>query len=193
VVGTIDRHKEQHVAVAALKHLHRDGVPSVLELVGPEADTAYAQEVRALAARQGLADEVFFTGATNGIQDVLGRTDVLMLPAGELTPLVLMQALAAETPVVAAKMGSVEDIVQDRVTGLLVKPGDPAAFAIAVKELAASPRTARALAKQGRRHVVRNFDQAKLVEMLRAEIVNEIHDSRRQAHHPGRRAAADRA
>ena len=52
-----------------------------------------------------------------------------------MTPLVLMEAMALRTPVVAARMGSIPDVVTDDVSGLLVDPDDPAALAAAVARL----------------------------------------------------------
>ena len=81
--------------------------------------------------------QVHFAGPTSDVAARLLAADALLLPAGEVTPLVLMEAMALRTPVVAARMGSIPDVVTDEVSGLLVAPDDPAALAAAVARLAA--------------------------------------------------------
>lgn len=174
VIGTIDAHKRQDVAVEALARLRRRGHDAVLELVGPEHDERFAGRVRSLVDRHGLRDRVTFTGETMGIDDVLLRSDVLLLPAGEVTPLVLMQALAHQRGVVAADMGSVADIVVHGRTGLLVAPGSAAEMADAVETLAGAPDEARRMAVAGRRHVENLFDESTLHHRLAGTIDRHI-------------------
>jgi glycosyltransferase involved in cell wall biosynthesis len=96
--------------------------------------------------------------------------DALLLPAGEVTPLVIMEAMALGTPVIAADMGSISDVVVHGESGLLVPPGDAGAFAAAVARLHAEPALATALADGARRRVEERFDQARSHLRLRAEI-----------------------
>jgi glycosyltransferase involved in cell wall biosynthesis len=158
VVGTVDRHKRQDLAVDALAALHASGVDAELTLVGAEADPRYALEVRTAAAEAGIAQRVKFAGLSDDVASHLCRADVMLLPAGEVTPLVLMEAMALGTPVVAARMGSIPDVVVDG-SGLLVEPDDAEAFAAAARRIAESPELAASLAAEGRRHVSTTFDE----------------------------------
>ncbi len=174
VVGTVDRHKRQDLAVAALAALKSQGLDAELELVGAEADTAYAAEVRALAQRSGVAERVRFVGQSSDVPAHLLAADALLLPAGEVTPLVIMEAMALGTPVIAARMGSIPDVVVDGASGLLVEPDDPAAIAAAVARLHHEPRLARELADSGRRRVEQHFDEARSHMRLREEIARVV-------------------
>jgi glycosyltransferase involved in cell wall biosynthesis len=167
VVGTVDRHKRQDLAVAALA---RCAPNAELAIVGHESDPAYAAEVRALAHQAGVAERVHFLGQSDDVPAQLLAADALLLPAGEVTPLVIMEAMALGTPVIAARMGSIPDVVVDGESGLLVEPGDPAAFGAAVGRLRSEPGLGEALAAGGRRRVEEHFDQTRSHERLRAEI-----------------------
>ena len=90
-----------------------------------------------------MAQQVHFAGPTSDVAARLLAADALLLPAGEVTPLVLMEAMALRTPVVAARMGSIPDVVTDEVSGLLVAPDDPAALAAAVARLRREPGLAQ--------------------------------------------------
>ena len=48
-------------------------------------------------------------------------------------PLVLLEAFATATPVIASRIGSLAELVDQGVTGLLLEPGDPAAIAEALR------------------------------------------------------------
>jgi glycosyltransferase involved in cell wall biosynthesis len=171
VVGTVDRHKRQDLAIDVLGRLVAEGREARLELIGGEADADYARELRERAAAGGVADRVTFSGQRDDVPARVARADVLLLPAGEVTPLVLMEAMALGTPVVAARMGSVADVVgEDGVSGLLVAPDAPDAMAAAVARIADDPELAAGLARQGRLRVEERFDQRRSHARLRAEI-----------------------
>jgi glycosyltransferase involved in cell wall biosynthesis len=174
VVGTVDRHKRQDLAVAAVAALKNHGLDAELEFVGAEADTAYAAEVRALAQRAGVAERVRFVGQSSDVPGHLLAADALLLPAGEVTPLVIMEAMALGTPVIAARMGSIPDVVVDGASGLLVTPDDPAATAAAIARLRGEPGLASALADSGRLRVEQHFDEARSHVRLREEIARLV-------------------
>jgi phosphatidylinositol alpha 1,6-mannosyltransferase len=66
----------------------------------------------------------------------------------------LQEAAASGLPVVAPAAGGPLDLVEDGVTGYLVPPGDPDAFAVAVAGLAADPQARAAFGEAGRRKVL---------------------------------------
>jgi glycosyltransferase involved in cell wall biosynthesis len=78
--------------------------------------------------------------------------------------------MALGTPVVAARMGSIPDVVVDGVSGLLFAPDDVESLAAAVARLRRDARLAEELAAGGRRHVERHFDETRSHERLRQEI-----------------------
>jgi glycosyltransferase involved in cell wall biosynthesis len=175
VVGTVDRHKRQDLAIAVLAELAAAGHDVHLDLVGGEADPAYGAQLREQAAEGSVTDRVTFSGQRSDVAERLVASDLLLLPAGEVTPLVLMEAMAVGTPVVAAAMGGVADVVgTDGTAGLLVPPDDARAMAAAVAGLAADPDTAAALAEGGRRRVEERFDERRSHERLAAEIARLV-------------------
>ena len=78
---------------------------------------------------------------------VLASSDVLCAPSlsGESFGMVLTEAFAAGTPVVASDIAGYRDVVSDRVEGLLVPAGDPLALGEALRDLADHPAMARRL------------------------------------------------
>ena len=146
------------------------------ELPGYEA---YARGLREVAGRLGLDGRMHFTGWTyrvDDIPDVMGAIDVLVHTSVRPEPfgLVLIEAMASGKPVVAARDGGVPEIVEDGVTGVLVRPGDWYEAACAVAALLGQPERARVMGAAGRRRAQRLFDidtYVRRVERLYDEIL----------------------
>ncbi|MCX6806606.1 MAG: glycosyltransferase family 4 protein [Candidatus Berkelbacteria bacterium] len=79
--------------------------------------------------------------------------------------LVMIEAMACGTPVVAFRRGSVPEIVIDGKTGFIVKPNDINAMAKAVKRIYSMPENEyQAMRKACREHVEKNFTVEKMVD-----------------------------
>jgi phosphatidylinositol alpha-mannosyltransferase len=110
----------------------RDQIPATLTLAG-----AGAEEV----AHMMLDDrgvEVLGKVSEERKQAELARADVVCAPSlgGESFGMVLTEAFAAATPVVASDIPGYRDVVRDGLDGLLVPPGDALALAEALRRLA---------------------------------------------------------
>ncbi len=165
--------KGQHRAVETLARLGESGIEATLSVVGPVLDKAYEERVRSVARESGVAERVELTGPIDDIPGLLREHDVLLFcssQGADVTPLVLMEALAEERPVVVADIGSVTDVVPDGECGTAVRAGDPGAMAEALARLAGDPDAARAQAARGRRHIQENFDRRVALGRLWAEI-----------------------
>lgn len=151
-VGRLAGKKGVHVALRAL---HR--VPGArLRVVG---DGPERGRLEALAAEVGVTDRVEFVGklANREVLGELSRARALLIPSvvapdgdRDGTPVVLGEAVAAGTPVVASALGGLAEHIDDEVTGLLVSPDDPAALARAVHRVLEEPGLAEALARRAR-------------------------------------------
>jgi len=68
-----------------------------------------------------------------------------------------LEAMACETPVVAAAVGGIKEVVVDGGTGLLVPPADPPKLARALTEVLEDPGLAAKMGKAGRARVLEHF------------------------------------
>ena len=81
---------------------------------------------------------------------LLAGCDVFCLPSfAEGLPLVVLEAMAQERPVVATAVGGTPEAVVNGETGLLVPPGDVGALAAALAALLCDPERARRLGEAG--------------------------------------------
>jgi glycosyltransferase involved in cell wall biosynthesis len=90
------------------------------------------------AAALGVVGNVCFPGHRPDARRLLAAADVFVLPPRhEGMPLVALEAMEAGLPVVASRVIGSTEVVDDGVTGALVRPGDPEALAAAIGRLLA--------------------------------------------------------
>jgi glycosyltransferase involved in cell wall biosynthesis len=85
-------------------------------------------------------------------------------------PAKLFAAMACGKPIVYCGRGEGAAMVRDAKCGLVVPPGDASALAAALRRLAADPRLAEALGRNGRRLVERTFDWRAIVPQWLGEL-----------------------
>jgi len=78
----------------------------------------------------------------------------------ELLGLVALEAMASGTPVVCSRIGGLPEVVEDRVTGLLVQPGDVDALHDALYELLRDRALAARLGRNARERALERFTWA---------------------------------
>lgn len=104
----------------------------------------------------GLAGDVVLTGNRTDLDRFVSFFDLLVLPSYEGLPHVVLEAFAAGIPVVAAASGTPE-LIEDRVNGYLVSPGDPQEMADRICDALESEDRLRDLGTQGRLKVLEQF------------------------------------
>lgn len=142
--------------------LLRARVPeAVLLLVG---DGPLRGKLEQQARELGISAACRFVGYWEEVGGLYAACDAFALTsANEGTPVVILEALAAEVPVVATAVGGVPDVVQDGETGFLVAPGDVTALADHLQRLAREPDLRRRMGSAGRAWVLPRFSVERLV------------------------------
>jgi glycosyltransferase involved in cell wall biosynthesis len=144
IVGAIRHVKGADILAHAMRRLVDRGHDVKLVHVGESFYGGWRrdfEEFQALVDRLGLKPRVEYTGkkSTAELVGYLQDSSLLVLPSRrESLGLVLVEALACGTPVVATRCGGPEDIVTNDV-GVLVPPEDPDALASGI-ELALARR-----------------------------------------------------
>lgn len=171
-IGRLCAQKGQETLIAAAASL--PGAQVLLVGDDLEQEGAYQHRLERLALAAGVADRVFFTGYLGDTAAVIDELDVFVLPSWiEGMPLVLLEAMGRARPVVSTAVGGIPEVVEHGVTGLLVRPGDPAALAHALQELLADPDRARAMGEAGRKRVQERFSAAAATSRV-LEVYDEL-------------------
>ena len=151
-VGRLTPEKGPDVLLAALAQL--GDVPLVVSFVGDGRGRPALEET---AAHLGLRDRVRWPGTVAEAGRLFAAFDVFALSSRtEGTPIVLFEAMAAGTPIVASAVGGVPDVVSPA-EALLVDADDPAALARAIRAVHADPTAAAERARRARRRLANDF------------------------------------
>ena len=161
IIGQLGERKGHLILLDAMRGLIREHADLRLWIVGKEpahGAERYADRLREYVARHGLSGHVEFLGFRADIPDVLAQIDLLALPSlQEPFGKIVIEAMAMEKPVAAARVGGVPEIVEDGRTGLLVPPQDADALRHALDRLIRDPDLRERLGVAGRMRVERHF------------------------------------
>jgi len=94
---------------------------------------SYINELKELTRSLGIENRVIFTGHRTDMPDVMASFDILVSASwAEPFGRVIIEAMAVGKPVIATMAGGAPEIVQDKITGILVPPKNHQAIAEAM-------------------------------------------------------------
>jgi glycosyltransferase involved in cell wall biosynthesis len=106
----------------------------------------------------GVEKQVALLGFRSDIQQLLEISDALVLPSlDEGMPMVLLEAVAMEVPVVATEVGDIPKLIIDGQSGTTIPKENPGAVADALRKLDREPEFARALAREAYQMLVQKY------------------------------------
>jgi glycosyltransferase involved in cell wall biosynthesis len=132
--GPVLPYKGVHILVEAFNLLSPGSARLVVYGTG---DSSYIRKLMRKAN-----GNVEFGGAFRDLTDILPEFDVAVIPPiwNDNAPLVVLESLASEKPIIGAEIGGIPDFVKDGINGFLFKPGDPFDLAEKMKEVIESPQ-----------------------------------------------------
>ena len=120
--GRFSREKGQSILVKAAAMALRKNEKLRLILFGDGPDL---NQIRGSIRRIKLEDRIICPGFEKNLLGCLKEADMLINPSlSEGLPNIVLEAMALKIPVVATSVGGVPELIVDRVSGLLVAPGD---------------------------------------------------------------------
>jgi len=151
MVGRLQPGKGQHVLLGAAPYVLARFPTAQFLIVGDALfglDGDYPARLRRLTARLVLDQSVHFLGQRTDVPAILHASTVAVQAAvsPEAFGLATLEGMAAGKPVVASRLGGVGEIITDGVTGILVRPGQPAVLGRCIVDLLANPERRAALA-----------------------------------------------
>ena len=136
-------------------------------ILNQERDTTFLivgegeEKERLKRLAKGYDDRIKFCGhvSKQALLSLYATSSALVLPSFtrlEAFGVVLLEAMACETPVIASRIPGVADVVGE--AGLLVTPQHPSSLANAILEILENPARARSMGKNGRKRVEEKYD-----------------------------------
>jgi len=114
----------------------------------------------------------------DAVLDEMRRAAVIVVPSiwYEGFPMVIVEAFACATPVIASQIGALAELVEDGVTGLHVPPADPAALADRIGHILRNPAEGRKLGRAARGTFMERYTPDVNLKLLETTYQNAIHE-----------------
>ena len=111
-----------------------------------------------------IKERVDFLGWRSDVENILACADILLLTSdNEGTPTSVIQAGMAGVPTVATNVGSLPEVIENGVTGILTDP-DEDALAMALESLVLDPELRKNLGENAKKDMSRRYDFSRMVE-----------------------------
>jgi colanic acid/amylovoran biosynthesis glycosyltransferase len=165
-IGRLVPEKGQAVLLGALALLGERGLRPRLLLAG---EGALRRDLERFVEELGIHGQVDFLGAVgqDQLRDLYERATAFCLPSfGEGVPVVLMEAMAMEVPVVTTRIAGIPELVEDGRSGFVVAPGHLDDLADRLQQVLENPELRRELGAAGRAKVMAEFDAERSAEQL---------------------------
>jgi glycosyltransferase involved in cell wall biosynthesis len=170
IVGQVTPRKGQLELLRAFAGVLSEIPDTALLIVGAplfNRDHEYLEVLRQSAAELGIADRVRMPGARSDVGTIIQALDLLVVNSTvEPFGLVILEAMACGTPVLAAAVDGIPEIIEHEKNGWLVGPHDQVALTRAILHLNNRPMLRTRLAAQGRKHVAAHFSADRYIAEL---------------------------
>lgn len=167
-VGRINERKGIQILLESLLNIRN---PVKLVIIGPVYDKGYFKKVLKLIdiIHSENKHSVKYLGELNQ-NDIIKwyqKATISITPSlNEPFGIVILEALACGTPVVASKVGGIPEIVKNGVNGVLVPPKDPEKLAKSIIYLLENNDLRTKMGENGRKTVVKNFAWSRITDKL---------------------------
>jgi glycosyltransferase involved in cell wall biosynthesis len=184
----LGRGEDERLIVCVASVQHRKGQDVLLEAAGPVL--AADERIRMVLVGPVIedwgkafsrrvqdgpwADRIELVGARTDALEWLRAAEVLVLPSrAEAMPLVVLEAMAMETPVAATKVYGVAELIRDGVDGRTCPPDDPKALADGLLDLLRDPARARRMARMARSRYASEFARSQQIRRW-GDVLREV-------------------
>lgn len=152
--------------IKALEFLDRRRVPFSLVMVGSGPILLELERQCDLSLSK---NKFLFTGAVPNPTDWYHAFDLLCMPSihHEGMPNVIMEACAAGLPVIASQVGGIPELIEDGITGFLVKPNHIGGLADQLEKLLVDTNLRQEMGCAGREKMEREFSASKMIARMK--------------------------
>ncbi|WP_346293303.1 glycosyltransferase [Sphaerothrix gracilis] len=156
-VGRLAAMKGFPILLKSLVELKNTYANLHLTVVGDGEDRASLEDQ---VKQLGLQKIVEFVGyqSQSSVREYLKQTDIFVLPSfAEGVPVVLMEAMATQIPVIATRIAGISELVDDGYSGYLVPPGNTASLREKIEVLLQDADRRQEMGRRGRQKIEAEF------------------------------------
>ncbi|MCL0091510.1 glycosyltransferase family 4 protein, partial [Dehalococcoidales bacterium] len=151
--------KNQLALIKAIPEVLKKISPVKVILAGPIEDKRYLQNIKEFSEKQGIDIEIRNEIPREEVYELYQKAKLFVFPTfSEILPAVLLEAMAFGMPVVASKIGPIEDIVKlEPGSAILIDPNNPDEIAEAIIRVLENEELRKELSRKGRKLVLEHF------------------------------------
>lgn len=177
IIGRLVPVKNHELFLNAIAHVLHNTAKKVKAFIIGDGETRKSLEENAQQLGIGFTTEkdkvhphpVVFTSWRNDVDVVMAGLDIVTLTSfNEGTPVSLIEAQAANKPIVSTRVGGISDIVVEGETALLADVQDTTTFANQLLHVVQDDALRNRLGSTGRQHVVARFSYQRLMRDMSA-------------------------
>jgi len=169
-VGELNKNKNHETIIKAIAKINNKNIYYIICGVGP-----YRKQLEQLIDKVNLNDKVKLLGFRKDVKDILNIGDLFVFPSyREGLPVSLMEAMAAQLPIVCSDIRGNNDLIKNNENGYLIKPNDIDGFKNSIEILYKSPEIRKRFIEKNRNTIEKySIDSALqyIIEIYNEEIV----------------------
>jgi len=166
IVGALVEGKRQEDAIRAVAELVSTGVKAELHIVG-DGNLQYQQYLQAIVTENQLERYVKFVGYVENPFPFLQNADVVLVCSKcEAFGRVTVEGMRAGKPVIGARSGGTQELIQDGFNGFLYTVGDYQELAQKIRYLYEHPAVGKQMGENGQQWATKQFTQARYGEEI---------------------------
>jgi glycosyltransferase involved in cell wall biosynthesis len=171
IIGSLLERKGHRCFLEMAKILRGKKIKFLIVGEGPELSN-----LRKFVQSDDLGSNVIFMGFNNNVAEVVGSLDVLVQASvvPESFGLVLIEAMAMKKPVIATGIGGTLEIIEDKISGLLVPPKDANRLAQAVLFLMENEEKRREIGENAFTRVKEHFSLERNIGRIQELYLSEL-------------------
>jgi len=164
IVGALTEVKNHALFIKSARQILNQYKNVYFLIAGKGPERNYLQR---LAVELGINDKCIFTGFRQDIPDILSIIDIGVLTShSEGLPLALLEYMASSKPVVTTDVGGVSELVEDKINGFLVPPGDYETLAQKIGLLIENTELAHEMGLNGFNRIKENFSEEIMMQKI---------------------------
>jgi glycosyltransferase involved in cell wall biosynthesis len=188
IIGRLVPVKNHTLFLNALKHVLSNTSKKIKAFIIGDGETR--QDLESFAQQSGIAfstekdvahpHPLVFTSWRSDVDTITAGLDIIALTSfNEGTPVSLIEAQAANKPIVSTRVGGISDIVKEGETGLLADVQDSATFAKHLLQLVEDDALRMRLGANSSAHVMQRFSYQRLMRDMSA-LYNELLEKKKR-------------
>jgi len=171
IAGRLSKEKGHGVFINAAKEVLKKKNNVTFLIVG---DGPLKEELQETVMREGLNENVIFTGIRKDMPDIYSMSDIFVNTSSiEGLPMTILEAMASKLALIVTPVGAVPKVIRHNVNGLIVDEGDHKSLSKEICALIDQPKIRQRLVDQAYEDVCKNFSTETMASHYK-NIYNEI-------------------